>query len=269
VTDTRSAAESYDALPDTGLLYDHVPAYVERDDIAFYVGEAERARGPVLELGSGTGRLLIPTARAGVTITGLDGSRHMLARCEEKLGEEPAAVRGRATLRAGDCRDFDLGGRFALVTAPFHFLQLFPRVDDQLRLLHAAARHLAPGGHLVLDVFNPSFPRLVAHDGTERDEAPAAALPDGRMFRRAYRVARVRWVDQVSETELIYYVAPGPGEPFERYVQAFDMRFFVRAELEHLLARAGFEIMDMYGDFAGEPLTDDAPRMVVRARRAS
>lgn len=266
---SRSAAESYDALPDTGLLYDHVPAYVARDDVAFYVAEAERAGGPVLELGCGTGRLLIPTARAGVTITGLDGSRRMLARCEEKLDAEPAAVRDRVTLRVGDCRDLALGARFALVTAPFNFLQLLPRVDDQLRLLQGVARHLVAGGRFVFDVFNPSFPRLVAHDGAEHDDGPAVPLPDGRIFRRTYRVSRVRWVDQVSETELIYYVAPGKGQPFERRVQAFDMRFFLRAELEHLLARTGFEITDMHGDFAGEPLTDDAPRIVVRARRAA
>ena len=84
------AASSYDDIPDFGLLYDSVPLYAERNDVAFYVEEAKVARGTVLELGCGTGRILLPIARAGCTIAGLDSSREMLARCRQKLAAEPA-----------------------------------------------------------------------------------------------------------------------------------------------------------------------------------
>ena len=59
-------------------LYDHVTAYRDRPDIAFYVEAARQSGGPVLEFGCGTGRVLIPTARAGMDIVGVDLSPHML-----------------------------------------------------------------------------------------------------------------------------------------------------------------------------------------------
>jgi hypothetical protein len=75
----------------------------------------------------------------------------------------------------------------------------------------------------------------------------------------------VRWTEQVSETELIYYVTePGESEP-RRFVQRFDMRWYLRAELIHLLARAGFSVQTINGDFDASALTDESPEMVVVA----
>jgi len=255
------AASSYDAIPDFGLLYDSVPLYAARQDIGFYLEEAKAARGPVLELGSGTGRILLPIACAGATIVGLDSSTNMLERCRQKLAAESAAVQGRVTLQQRDIHDFDLGERFPLIIAPFRVVQHLTTVDDQLHFLAAVARHLAPNGRFAFDVFNPYFAKLVEADGVEREDTPAQRLPDGRTLRRAYRIARVRWVDQVSESELIYYVDG------KRYVQAFEMRWYLAAELQHLLARAGFRVRAMYGDFARGPVVDGCPELVVLAER--
>jgi len=81
-------------------------------------------------------------------------------------------------------------------------------------------------------------------------------------LRRAYSIARVRWLDQVSESELIYYVDG------KRYVQAFEMRWYLASELRHLLARAGFQVREMFGDFARGPVVDGCPEIVVIADRA-
>jgi SAM-dependent methyltransferase len=255
-------ASSYDAIPDFGLLYDHVPLYKERADVGFYVEEAKRAGGSVLELGCGTGRILLPIARAGVTIVGLDSSHQMLERCRANLGLEPVAVQQRVTLQRRDMHDFDLGATFALIVAPFRVFQHLTTIDAQLRFLASVGKHLAPRGRFIFDVFNPRFAVLVGADGAEHEDTPDTRLPDGRTFRRAYRIARVRWVEQVSESELIYYVDG------KRYVQAFEMRWFLPAELQHLLVRAGFRVRQMYGDFARGPLGDGAPEQVVVAEKA-
>ncbi|HET8712986.1 MAG TPA: class I SAM-dependent methyltransferase [Gemmatimonadales bacterium] len=256
------AASSYDAIPDFGLLYDHVPLYRERRDVDFYVEEARNRS--VLEVGCGTGRVLVPIARAGSTIVGLDSSPRMLERARANLAAEPAAVRQRVTLHQLDMQeDFDLGATFALVIAPFRVFQHLTTIDAQLRFLASVSRHLAPGGRFAFDVFNPRFSILVGADGSEREDTPDTRLPDGRTFRRSYRIARVRWLDQVSESELIYYVDG------KRYVQAFEMRWFLNAELQHLLARAGFRVSTMYGDFARGPLVDAAPEQIVVAERAA
>ena len=256
------AASSYDVIPDFGLLYDHVPLYLERTDVGFYVEEAKKAAGRVLELGCGTGRILLPIARAGIAIRGLDSSVQMIERLRVKLLAEQSGVQERVGLDLHDMQDFDLGETFPLIIAPFRVFQHLTTVDAQLRFLANVARHLAPQGQFVFDVFNPRFAILVNADGTEREDTPETKLPDGRTFRRAYRIARVRWVDQVSESELIYYVDG------KRYVQAFEMRWFVPAELQHLLARAGFRVRHVYGDFARGPLVDGAPEQVVVAEQA-
>ena len=183
----------------------------------------------------------------------------MLERCRAKLAAESREVQARVHLAQHDMRDFVLGTTFSLIIAPFRVVQHLTTPDDQLRFLAAVSRHLAPGGRLVFDVFNPRFDMLVGADGTEREDTPEQRLPDGRTFRRSYRVARVRWLDQVSEAELIYYVDG------KRYVQAFEMRWYLAAELRHLLARAGLRVREMYGDFARGPLVDGCPELVVVA----
>lgn len=74
-------AEGYGDYQSTADLYDYVVPYRERADVDFFVEAAIESGGPVLEIGCGTGRVLIPTARAGVEITGLDLSPHMLEIC--------------------------------------------------------------------------------------------------------------------------------------------------------------------------------------------
>jgi SAM-dependent methyltransferase len=259
----------YDAFPDLPAIYDSVPAYAGRRDVQFYVDEAGDAGGSVLEVGCGTGRILLPITRSGHAIDGLDVSPAMLERCRSKLRGEPDTVRGRVTLHQGDARAFDLGRKFELIIAPFRVVQHLTTIEDQLGFLNSVARHLEPGGRLTFDVFNPNFTALVSADGIEREDTPDTALPDGRMFRRAGRVSRVRWIDQVSEIELVYYISNERGKKTERHVQSFDMRWFLRAELVHLLERGGFRVRSIYGDFDRSPLTDKSPEQIVCAERVT
>ena len=140
-------------------LYDHVAHHQLRPDVAFFVEAATAGAGPVLEVGCGTGRILIPTARAGIAITGLDLSPHMLAICRQNLLDEPPDVQARADLVEGDMRSFDLGRKFGLITLPFRPFQHLTTVEDQLACLKTLHRHLEPEGRLIIDLFNPSRKR--------------------------------------------------------------------------------------------------------------
>ena len=107
-------------------IYDWVFAW-KQDDIPFYVEEAVSSGGPVLELGSGTGRVTLPIARSGIDIVGLENSTEMLKVAEAKskaLGEAASRV----TWTHGDMRDFSLGREFALVIIPF---QGFPIASER------------------------------------------------------------------------------------------------------------------------------------------
>ena len=249
-------------------FYDHVVPYATRPDVRFYVEMARESGGPVLELGCGTGRILLPTARSGVEVVGLDASARMLETCRGRLHAEPPEVRRRVSLRHADMRDFDLGRTFGLVTIPFRPFQHLITVEDQLACLATIRRHLATDGRLVFDVFNPSIHNLAQKpDGAETDEEPAVTLPDGRTIVRRHRMIDSDLIGQVNTGELIYYVTHPDGRR-ERLVHSIQMRCIFRFEAEHLLARARFTVDHVYSDFDRSPYGARYPgELIFVARR--
>jgi SAM-dependent methyltransferase len=227
-------------------LYDHVAPYRVLTDIGFYVDAARESGGPVLELGCGTGRVLIPTARAGIEITGLDASSGMLAVCRRNLAAEPPEVRSRVNLVEAAMTSFDLGRTFRLVTIPFRPFQHLVTVEDQLSCLACVRRHLSPDGRLVFDLFNPSLDAIVNNPiGVELSPEPEFTTPDGRRVVRCHKTVSQDRFQQIGHFELIYDVTHPDGNQ-ERLIHAFAMRYFFPFEAEHLLARAGFTVEHLY-----------------------
>lgn len=240
-------------------FYDHVGRYRDRPDVGFFVDAARAAGSPVLEVGCGTGRVLIPTARAGLEIVGLDSSPHMLSVCRQRMRDEPAAVQSKVHLVQADMRTFELGRRFTLATLPFRPFQHLITVDDQLACLRSIRRHLVIEGALILDLFNPSLEFLVNRPlGEELDEEPEFSMPDGRRIRRRHRTVAHDREHQVCDFELVYYVTHPSGRE-ERLVHAFRMRYLFRFEVEHLLARTGFEVEHLYADYDKSPFGSKYP----------
>ena len=239
----------YNEYESVAELYDHVEPYRTRADIDFYVEAARQSAGPVLEIGCGTGRVLIPAARAGASITGLDLSVQMLAVCRQRLAEEAADVQQRVALVAADMRDFNLPQTFGLATIPFRPFQHLTTVEDQLSCLASIRRHLSAEGLLILDLFNPSLDALVNRpEEQELDLEPESVMPDGRRLLRRYKVLSHDRFNQVHQIELIHYVRDHEGRE-ERRVQSFAMRYLFRFEAEHLLVRAGFAVERVYAGF--------------------
>jgi len=228
--------------------YDRVVPYRSRTDLEFFVGAALDSGGPVLELGCGTGRVLIPTARAGIAITGLDASTPMLDVCRARLDREADEVRVRVRLVQGRLQDFELDEKFALVTTPFRPFQHLLTVEDQISCLKYAHAHVRDGGRFVLDVFNPWVHRLVDELGAELDAEPAFMMTDGRSVVRKHRIVSRDLFDQIIDIEIIHEVTHPDGSS-ERVVQPIKMRYLYRFEAEHLLARCGFELEAVYADY--------------------
>jgi SAM-dependent methyltransferase len=248
--------------------YDHHPAVSGRRDVEFYLGEARKQNGPVLELGCGTGRILLPMARAGLRVTGFDLSARMLERCREKLAAEPAEVRGRVRLVQGDMTAFELGEQFTLVIIPFRPFQHLLEVEQQIGCLRSVVRHVAPGGRLIVDFFQTDPRRIYDPEfHRERSSGPEVALPDGRRLRVSDRVVAFHRAEQKNDVEM-YYDVTHPGGRTERLVFAFAIRYFFRYEVEHLLARCGLRVVELFGDCERSPLRDDSPDMVFVAAKA-
>ena len=213
-------------------------------DAAFYLTLAKKTGGPVLELGCGSGRVLLPVARAGIECTGLDPSRTMLARL--KKNDPPSNLR----LVQARMQDFDLPGeRFALIYSAFRAFQHLLTVEDELSCLAAVRRHLAPGGTFALDVFAPKLDRIAV---LKEPELPEVQWKDGNTeVRRMTSVTRDP-AAQVFEVKFRHELRR-PGKRPESRTVTTKMRYLFRYELEHLLARAGFSDIRVFGGFDRRP----------------
>jgi SAM-dependent methyltransferase len=246
----------------TARYYDGAYAGLRADsaDAAWYARLARQAGGPVLELGVGTGRVLLPIARelepAGVSCVGLDRSPSMLAALAAK--SPPANLR----LAEAPMQDFDLGERFALVFSAFRAFQHLDTVEDQLRCLGCVRRHLLPGGAFAFDVFVPGLERTAIIEEPEAEDA--------RFEEAGEEVVRLTSVRRELDRQLIHvrmrYERRRDGMVVGEDVVEFQMRYFFRFELEHLLARAGFTDITLYGDFEGTPFGPASSEFVIVAR---
>ncbi len=247
--------------------YDESPVVRGRlQDVVFYRDAARDFGDPVLELGCGTGRITMALAEAGKRITGLDLSERMLERAVKKRAALFVEARERVHLVQGNMAGFDLGEKFRLVIIPFRPFQHLLEVHQQMNCLECVRKHLAPGGRLILDVFQTDAERL--HDPVHMREALVTEYntADGRQVRISERVAAFHRAEQVNDVEMIYSVAH-PGGRKERLVFAWPLRYFFRYEVEHLLARCGFQVAAEYGNFDRTPIQDDSPEMIFIAER--
>ena len=219
-------ATPYDAI---ARLYDPWSRSVT-EDVPFYLAEARGDRGPVVELGVGTGRIAVPIAAEGTAVIGIDSSEGMLAVCRERA--ELAGVSQLIDLRHGDLREPPVTERVSLVICPFRAYLHLP--DDAVRLgaLRAARQLLVPGGRLVFDVFAPS-----ARDVAETHGRWIEREPD--IYERAH------WDEHLRTLTLSVRGPEGEATMTLSWISA--------AEWADLLDRSGFEVEACYGWFDRSP----------------
>jgi SAM-dependent methyltransferase len=198
--------------------------------VPFYLEEARRTGGPVVELGVGTGRIAVPIACDGIRVVGVDSSPGMLEVCAEH-----ARLAGtELDLRLGDLRDPPVDERVPLVIIPFRSLLHLNTDDERRRGLHAVRRLLAPGGHFVFDVFTPSREDIEETNGRWLEREP-------EIFERA------DW-DETART-LTLSVRGG-----ER-ASTMQLAWLDTTEWRALLENEGFAIEACYGWFDRRPYT--------------
>ncbi|MCU0255894.1 MAG: methyltransferase domain-containing protein [Vicinamibacterales bacterium] len=248
--------------------YDHVVPYRARPDVSFFVDIARAASGPVLEAGCGTGRILLPCARAGVPMVGLDPAVSMLDVLRRKLAEESDEVRARTRVVEGDMRTFELGEQFAAILLPFRSFQHLLTPEDQRAALRRLRAHLRPGGTLVLDLFNPSIPMLGDPAwGRYPIPEPEFTMPDGRKVTRSYRVLERDFVNQRQRVEFIIDVVHPDGTS-EHRAEAFAIRYLFRYEAEYLLECEGFRVEAVLGGYDRSPFGTTYPGELILVARA-
>ncbi len=232
-----------------------------QDDIPFYVELAKGAGGAVLEVACGTGRVLLPILEAGVDVCGFDLRPGFL----EALRRKAQAAGLEAHVFQADMRDFTMPRRYALVIVPFRAFLHNLTTEDQLRTLRCCREHLEPGGRLVLDLFHPSFSRLVEPDGRWCLEKTYAHPETGAAL-ATWSMTKTDRVNQTRHVQMELRES-GPRGTTVLHRHAFDLRWIWKAEMELLLRVAGFTRWQVAGGFDGRPLRKDTDLMIWTAWR--
>ncbi len=247
-------------------LYDFLYADMT-DDVPFYVDYARTTGGPVLEVASGTGRVLIPIARAGVEAVGLDRQPEMLTMCRQKLSAEPPEVQERIRLVQADARDFELGQRFSLAFIAFNSMLHLTARQDQDAFLACVRRHLAPEGRFIVNMFVPRLELLVRQDGRVR--VCRRRYHDGmRATITHFEACRHDYSQQLLLATWFWDIEHDDGR-FERRSCQVRLRYVFRSELELLLERGGLEVIERYESPTKAPMGPRAERMFLVARAQS
>jgi ubiquinone/menaquinone biosynthesis C-methylase UbiE len=232
-------------------------------DIPMYAGFAERTGEPILEIGSGTGRVALALAEEGRRVVGLEASKAMRSIAQRKIDEAEAS--DQITLIAGDMRGFQIDEYFGLVIVPINTFLHNLTLEDQLATLSCIKRHLKPGGLLVMDCFNPDPAQaaddrrlIVQRSVNDRATGQTALL----LLSRA-----TDWGNQLQE---ITYLVDRPDAQgrIQRTVFPASFRFIFRNEMQVLLKLGGFDLKEVYGSYELDPFETGSDKMIVVASPA-
>lgn len=235
-----------------------------QDDIQLVVDLAQDTGDTALELGCGTGRVLIPLAATGCRVTGVDNSPALLALARRKA--EQAGVAARLRLVEDDLRSFVLAETsFDFAFCVSNTLMHLTTQADQLAALRVAHRHLRPGGRLLVDLFNPDIPHLTAISGVQEladrwDDVERGAT----VLKWVVRRLDVAW--QLQETTFVYESVYADGR-VEKAVLPFLLRFLWPSEGKLLLEKAGFRVEELWGDCDGNDYASESERLIFLASK--
>jgi SAM-dependent methyltransferase len=234
-------------------------------DISFYLEEAKRSGGPVLELGCGTGRVSRVIARSEIEVVGVDASASMLEIFQRHLKEEDAGFAPRIQLCEGDLRTINLDRTFPLVILPFRVLQHMYTIKDQMKAFATIARHMDVQSTAIFDVFLPRFERVYGHIG-ETDEQVEWTLENGERVVHTFVKDHVDKIEQSFEGRFIYHTYHG-DKVVKEDTASIKMVCYTPPQLRLLCAMNGLEVIETFGSFARTLLDNDASDIIFKVRK--
>jgi SAM-dependent methyltransferase len=249
-------------------LYD-VDLTEDPGDLNLYLALAARTGGPILEIAAGSGRVAVPLAEAGYEVTAVDIDPAMLARAEKAISGAEPSVRGRLELVEADLLHLGLPGgpRFRLAILALNSILLLATRDRQLDALETMARHLAPDGIAVVDVWIPSADELARYDGRMSLEYVRTDPEAGLLVTKMAAVQYEPVSGQIDLTTI--YDEGEQGEPPRRWVREDRLRLLNAEDLRLLAESADMEVEVLAGDYDLNPVSAHDERAILIARGRS
>jgi SAM-dependent methyltransferase len=235
-------------------------------DIPMYLQHAQHSGSPILELGCGTGRLLIPLALAGFQVIGIDLYASMLKATSEKAARLDEIVRKRVSLLQADMSRFSLRQRFNMAYISANTIFYLSR-HKQRGCLECTYDALKPGGTILIDC--ESFSSMVTAQECIGMLSRCDDYKDGTIG----RLASVRsWIANVDLTRRLTHMATEVTEKscdgdIKKHTYNHTLHWFDKNELEWLLAQCGFRITHIYGDWDMRSFSEGDHRMIFMADR--
>ena len=232
------------------------------DDLDMYSRLAAERPGEILDVGCGTGRVLLHLAREGRRVYGIDNDRAMLDRLDAKLEQAPQ-LRGLVSYVRGDILTYQWDRNFGLILLTYNALMHFHEQDDQIALLKKLRACMTAGGRLIIDLPNAG-PAFAAEDSDavtfersflDAETGHLVMLQSVTLLDRATQMLTVEW---------LYDEIDGSGQ-VSRLIAPHRLRYFFLPELRLLLERAGFAVSAVFGDTESSPYDADSERMIVHA----
>jgi len=257
------SAEGWHGWDDYAPFYDWENARtLGRRDVPFWRQLALNARGPVLELGCGTGRIALPLGRAGAQVVGIDRSEAMLARARERVRR--ARLQYRVRLVRGDIRYLPFGSMFDLVMAPYGILQSLLRERDLKDTLSAVHDALEPDGTFGME--------LVADLPSWEEYRKRISLKGWRGRQGGSQITLVETVRQDAARRLtIFDQEFTETRRQQRRTHRFSLTFrtLTVPQMTRRLQAAGFDVTALLGDYQGAAWDPRADVWIVLARKRS
>lgn len=230
---------------------------------------------PILELGCGTGRVMVPLLRDGHEVIGLDRSPDMLRQAAARIARLPRAARSRARLVRGDLLQLPFAARFSLIIAPFNVLQHLYARPDLEACFEEVRDHLAATGRFAFDVLLPDL-RWLTRDARKRWARTRFSHPTtgekleyttNQTYEPISQIAYIRiYYRALSSPEIAdprRRISENQVAPGRTHVVRLAHRQIFPAELEGIVSHTKMRIQDRWGGFSGEDLDGDSESQVL------
>lgn len=230
-------------------------------DESFYRFFIERMGGRSLELGCGTGRLMLSYLQQGLLVDGLDNSPEMLARCRQKAQK----IALKPVLYEQAMQNMDISYRYSTLYVPFCSFMLIRDREEALTALQKCYEHLVPGGQLLISLYLPWQELEGYQPGTWRLRRQKKQTSDGALALCHEALTFQPW--QQIQRGLFRYELYNNGVLTEHYMEELVIRWYGRDEMTMMLENVGFFVQTWYGDYTFEPASDHHETLLVLALR--